>query len=69
MLCSLLVAACTKEASMENKTPVAENSSIKFEITVDPFSKAVKSDWEDGDAVFIFFKGVTQTYLKLTRTA
>lgn len=70
MLCSLLVAAaCTKEASMENKTPVAENSSIKFEITVDPFSKAVKSDWEDGDAVFVFFKGSTQTYLKLTRTS
>lgn len=70
MLCSLLVAAaCTKEASLEDKTPVAENSSIKFEISVDPFSKAVKSDWEDGDAVFIFFKGVTQTYLKLTRSA
>lgn len=58
-----------KKPRWRTKTPVAENSSIKFEITVDPFSKAVKSDWEDGDAVFIFFKGVTQTYLKLTRTA
>ncbi len=70
MLCGLLAAAaCTKEAPMENNAPVAEKSSIKFEITVNPLTKASKDAWEDGDAVFLFFKGSTQTYLKLSRVS
>lgn len=68
LLCGLLAAAaCTKEAPMEN-APAKETPSIKFEITVNPLTKAVKADWEEGDAVFVFFNGSEQTYLKLTRT-
>ena len=62
--------ACTKEA------PVAETAtrSLKFNITVTradtPDTKAVKTGWEDGDVVFVFFsEAAAPRYLEMKYNA
>ena len=59
-----LFVACVKD-------PIQENSAkdIVFSITVNhpDNTKAVKSNWEDGDIVYVFFQDVNATkYLELT---
>lgn len=62
----LALAACRKE------TPVAPDaydlSKLRFEFSIEypEASKGVKSGWEDGDKVFVFFSDITGAYLTLT---
>lgn len=64
----LALAACSKETPVKDSS--IDASKFVFNITVNypDATKAVKSDWVDGDKVYVFFDGVTGAkYVELTR--
>ena len=64
----LALAACTKE----NPAPETgiDASKVVFNITVNrldaPSTKGIKTDWETGDVVYLFFENNKTAYVKLT---
>lgn len=69
---SILFAVVALVASAAcNKVQQAETPSVKVNITVqelDPGTKAVKTKWEDGDIINVFFQGTSSTTPDFTLT-
>lgn len=66
----LALVACNKETPVKDSS--IDASKFVFNITVNypDATKAVKSDWVDGDKVYVFFDGVTGAkYVELTRNS
>ena len=68
MLCAAVALfSCTKEYPVTEE-PMA--SPMTFNLSVShaeaDATKALKSGWEDGDVVYVFFKNIAQKYLKLS---
>lgn len=64
----LALVACSKEASVKDASNGASKLVINITVNYSEVTKAVKSGWEEGDKVYIFFDGVTGAkYLELTR--
>lgn len=65
------IAALVSCSKAEINTPV-ENNSLKFDINVNienafgAQTKATKTAWEDGDQIYLFFKGATAGYAVLS---
>ena len=63
------LAACTTEDIKENNGAI-DASKIVFNIDVkmadDPGTKGVKTAWESGDVVYVFFEGNFTQYVKMT---
>jgi hypothetical protein len=64
----LALMACTNELFSPEDPSSESISDLVFNFTVryPGETKAVKSGWENGDKVFVFFKGVTTGYLTLS---
>lgn len=69
----ILVTALLALASCRKETPVVEESrtyalaSLRFELIIDrEETKGIKTGWESGDKVFVFFSGVTGAYVTMT---
>ena len=69
----ILVTALLALSSCRKETPVVEEgrtfalSSLCFDITIDRLeTKGIKSGWENGDKVFIFFSEVTNAYVTMS---
>ena len=64
----LALMACTNELFSPEDPSSESISNLVFNFTVryPGETKAVKSGWENGDKVFVFFKGVTTGYLTLS---
>lgn len=64
----LALAACNKEALQEEST--IDASKLVFNIQVEkadePATKGVKTAWETGDVVYLFFEGNTTQYVQMT---
>ena len=68
MAAVLAFAACSedfKEIPIANYSFI-EASKLVFNITVDSPNKAVKTAWESGDDVYVFFEDNTTQYVKMT---
>lgn len=63
----LALAACSKE-SLEKEDGVIDASKLVFNIDVQNANatKGVKTVWEDGDDVYVFFEDNTTQYVKMT---
>ena len=65
------IAALVSCSKAEINTPV-ENNSLKFDINVNienafgAQTKATKTAWEDGDQIYLFFRGATGGYAVLS---
>ena len=66
----IALAACSKENPVKEDGPI-DASKIVFNIQVEnaDATKAVKTAWESGDVVYVFFEGNTTQYVKMTFTA
>lgn len=69
----ILIAALLAFASCRKETPAVEEcrtyalSSLHFDITIERLeTKGIKSGWENGDKVFIFFSGVNSAYVTMS---
>ena len=68
----ILATALLALSSCQRETPVEEGrtyalSSLRFDITIDRLeTKGIKSGWESGDKVFVFFSGVTNAYVTMS---
>ena len=64
----LALAACTKETEQASLVPVPVSPKYTYDITINRAdTKAVKSGWEDGDVVCVFFSNIAAPkYLKFT---
>lgn len=64
----LALAACNKETLQEEST--IDASKLVFNIQVEksdePATKGVKTAWETGDVVYLFFEGNTTQYVQMT---
>ena len=68
MAAVLAFAACSKDFK---ESPITNDGSIDasklvFNITVDSPTKAMKTAWESGDDVYVFFEDNTSQYVKMT---
>ena len=68
MAAVLVFAACSKDFK---ESPITNDGSIDasklvFNITVDSPTKAMKTAWENGDDVYVFFEDNTTQYVKMT---
>lgn len=64
----LALAACSKEASVKDSSIDTSKFVVNITVNHPDVTKAVKSGWEDGDKVYVFFDGVTGAkYVELTR--
>jgi hypothetical protein len=63
----LALAACSKEIPMNQEGPI-DASKLVFNIDVQnaDATKGVKTAWEDGDDVYVFFEDNTTQYVKMT---
>ena len=63
----LALAACSKE-SLEKEEGIIDASKLVFNIDVQNANatKGVKTVWEDGDDVYVFFEDNTTQYVKMT---
>ena len=63
----LALAACSKENAVKEDSPI-DASKIVFDIQVKnaDATKAVKTVWESGDVVYVFFEENTTQYVKMT---
>lgn len=61
------LAACTKESPVKEEGAI-DASKLVFNIDVQNgnATKGVKTAWEDGDVVYVFFKGNSTQYVKMT---
>ena len=61
----LALIACNKENTAIQNNDVIDASNVVFDFTIThpDATKTVKSGWENGDKVFIFFEGVTTGYV------
>jgi len=69
MLVIALVAlsSCRKEIPVEEEGRTYALSSLRFDVTINRLeTKGIKSDWESGDKVFLFFSEVTNAYVTLS---
>ena len=65
----LSLAACSKEMEPTSQVPVPASNKYTYNITINRAddTKAVKSGWEDGDVVCVFFSNIAAPkYLKFT---
>jgi len=68
----ILVTALLALSSCRKETPVVEErtyalSSLRFALIIDrEETKGIKTGWESGDKVFVFFSGVTGAYVTMT---
>ncbi len=64
----LALAACTKEMEQPSQVSVPSSNKYTYDITINRAdTKAVKSGWEDGDVVCVFFSNIAAPkYLKFT---
>lgn len=68
----ILVTALLALSSCQRETPVEKVrtyalSSLRFDIAIDRIeTKGIKSGWESGDKVFVFFSGVPGAYVTMT---
>lgn len=69
MLAALAASASCGEMVSGPDSPVERNDPVVFNLTAShpDATKAVKTGWEDGDAIFVFFSNVSAPdYLKMT---
>ena len=63
----LALASCRKEIPVVEEGCTYSLSSLRFEFTIDRLeTKGIKSGWENGDKVFIFFSGVNSAYVTMS---
>jgi len=69
----LALVACVKETPTEESTAMGKSidaSKVVFDITVKkadtPVTKGIKTSWETGDLVYVFFEDNTSQYVKMT---
>jgi len=69
----ILVTALLTLSSCRKETPAVEEgrtyalSSLRFEFIIErEETKGIKTDWENGDKVFVFFAGVTNAYVTMS---
>lgn len=68
----ILVTALLALSSCQRETPVEKVrtyalSSLRFDMAIDRVeTKGIKSGWENGDKVFVFFSGVTGAYVTMS---
>ncbi len=69
----IIVTALLTLSSCWKETPVVEEgrtyalSSLRFEFIIDRVeTKGIKTEWESGDKVFVFFSGVTNAYVTMS---
>ena len=63
----LALSSCRKETPAEEGVRTYALSSLRFELTIDRLdTKGIKSGWESGDKVFVFFSGVTGAYVTMS---
>lgn len=69
----ILVTALFTLSSCRKETPAAEEgrtyalSSLRFELIIDRVeTKGIKTGWESGDKVFVFFSGVNNAYVTMS---
>ena len=62
----LALAACSKESSMKEEGAI-DASKIVFDIKVEnaDATKGVKTDWQNGEVVYVFFEGNTTQYVRM----
>ena len=60
--------ACNIENPVEDKPGTVDISQLSFQLTINNAddTKAVKSGWESGDQVFVFFNDLTTAYVSYT---
>lgn len=64
----LALVACNKETPVKDSSKDASKFVVNITVNHPDATKAVKSDWVDGDKVYVFFDGVTGAkYVELTR--
>ena len=63
----LALSSCRKEIPAVEEGRTYALSSLRFDVTIDRIeTKGIKSGWESGDKVFLFFSGVTNAYVTMT---
>ena len=64
----LALAACSKESPVKKEEGTIDASKLVFNIDVQNgnATKGVKTDWEDGDDVYVFFEDNPYHYVKMT---
>ncbi|MBR4352125.1 MAG: hypothetical protein IKQ01_03555, partial [Bacteroidales bacterium] len=61
--------SCAKEVlNPEKETPQNEGVPMTFNVTVLE-TRAAKTDWADGDKIYVFFNGMETKYLILERSS
>ena len=61
--------SCTKEVpNPQGEKPQDEGIPMTFNVTVLE-TKAAKTDWADGDKIYVFFNGLETKYLVLERSS
>ncbi len=64
----IALVACNKETPVKDSSIDASKFVVNITVNHPDATKAVKSDWVDGDKVYVFFDGVTGAkYVELTR--
>lgn len=64
-VCLLALCACRQDALDPGQDSGRDLSGIRYDLTINhpQATKGIKSAWQDGDRVFIFFNNITSVYL------
>ena len=63
----LTLSSCWKETPAVEEGRTYALSSLRFEFIIDRVeTKGIKTEWESGDKVFVFFSGVTNAYVTMS---
>lgn len=61
------LSSCRKEIPVEEEGRTYALSSLRFDVTINRLgTKGIKSGWESGDKVFLFFSEVTNAYVTMS---
>ena len=63
----LALSSCRKEIPVVEEGRTYALSSLRFDVTINRLeTKGIKSGWESGDKVFLFFSEVTNAYVTMS---